>query len=101
MSGLLDRLARNTKIAESRVLAQSVHQGALRSLRTKHKVRDLGVKEAVFVVLLNTDVPAVLIEIGFLSNKGEAARLGDDQYLELLTDGITEGLAAYIAGLPH
>jgi N-acetylmuramoyl-L-alanine amidase len=99
LSGILERVARNTKIAESRVLAKSVHQGALAKLRSRHKVRDLGVKEAVFVVLLNTDVPAILMEIGFLSNKNEAQRLADDEYLELLTDGITDGLADYIAGL--
>jgi N-acetylmuramoyl-L-alanine amidase len=101
LSSLLDQLAKNTKVAESRVMAQSIHQNTLKSLRTQHKVRDLGVKEAVFVVLLNTDVPAVLIEIGFLSNKGEADRLNNDKYLELMTDGIVDGLESYIAGLPH
>jgi N-acetylmuramoyl-L-alanine amidase len=101
LGGVLDTLAKNTKVAESRVLAKSVHQGALGALRPTYKVRDLGVKEAVFVVLLNTDVPSVLIEIGFLSNKGEALRLADDEYLDLLTDGVVDGLAAYINGLPH
>jgi N-acetylmuramoyl-L-alanine amidase len=101
LSGILDQLAKNTKVAESRVMAKSIHQGALSQLRSKYKVRDLGVKEAVFVVLLNTDVPAVLIEMGFLSNQGEAKRLNDDAYLELMTDGIVDGLAAYIAGLPR
>jgi N-acetylmuramoyl-L-alanine amidase len=101
LSGLLDKLTKNTKVAESRVLAKSIHQGALSALRSKYKVRDLGVKEALFVVLLNTDVPAVLIEIGFLSNANESKRLSDDKYLDLLTDGMVDGLAAYIAGLPH
>jgi N-acetylmuramoyl-L-alanine amidase len=101
LSGILDTLAKNTKVAESRVMAQSIHQAALKSVRTKYKVRDLGVKEAVFVVLLNTEVPSALIEIGFLSNRQEAERLNDDKYLELLTDGIINGLANYIAGLPH
>jgi N-acetylmuramoyl-L-alanine amidase len=101
MNDILELIAKNTKISESRVLAKTIHSAALSSLRTKYKVRDLGVKEAVFVVLVNVKVPAILMEIGFLSNKSEAARLGEDAYLELLTDGIVAGLKNYTEGLPH
>jgi N-acetylmuramoyl-L-alanine amidase len=100
MGSILELIAKNTKVAESRVLAKSLHSKALAALRTKHKTRDLGVKEAVFVVLLNVDVPSVLVEMGFLSNPQEAARLNSEAYLELITDGLTDGLKAYIAGLP-
>jgi N-acetylmuramoyl-L-alanine amidase len=100
MGDILQKIARNTKVAESRVLAKALHSGALGSLRTRHKVRDLGLKEAAFVVLANVDVPAVLLEIGFITNKGEAALLDQDAYLELMTDGICQGLANYLAGLP-
>ncbi|MDR1035152.1 MAG: N-acetylmuramoyl-L-alanine amidase [Deltaproteobacteria bacterium] len=101
MAGILELIAKNTRVAESRVLARTVHARTLESLRTKYKVRDLGVKEAVFVVLVNVDVPAILMEIGFLSNSREAERLSQDAYLELLTDGMTEGIRAYVDGLPH
>ncbi|MDR2612325.1 MAG: N-acetylmuramoyl-L-alanine amidase [Deltaproteobacteria bacterium] len=101
MAGILDLIAKNTRVAESRVLARTVHGKALGSLRTRYKVRDLGVKEAVFLVLVNADVPAILMEIGFLTNKREAERLSQDAYLELLTDGVTDGLKAYVDGLPH
>ncbi|MDR3152832.1 MAG: N-acetylmuramoyl-L-alanine amidase [Deltaproteobacteria bacterium] len=101
MGGLLELIAKNTKVAESRVLARAVHARTLEALRAKHKVRDLGVKEAVFVVLLNANVPAILVEMGFLTNSREAERLGQDAYLELLTDGLTDGVKAYVDGLPH
>jgi N-acetylmuramoyl-L-alanine amidase len=101
MAGILELIARNTNIAESRVLARTVHARTLEAIRKKHKVRDLGVKEAVFVVLANTRVPAILIEIGFLSNAREAERLSQDAYLELLTDGMADGIKAYVDGLPH
>jgi N-acetylmuramoyl-L-alanine amidase len=101
MNNILELIAKNTKVSESRVLAKTIHSGALSSLRTKYKTRDLGVKEAVFLVLVNVKVPAILMEIGFLSNKNEAARLGEDAYLELLTDGIVNGLKNYVEGLPH
>jgi N-acetylmuramoyl-L-alanine amidase len=100
MEGLIQKIARNTKIAESRVLARAIHSGALNSLRKKHKIRDLGVKEAAFIVLANVDVPAVLVEIGFITNSEDAKRLTDDAYLELMTDGLCEGLKAYLEGLP-
>ncbi|MDR2459524.1 MAG: N-acetylmuramoyl-L-alanine amidase [Deltaproteobacteria bacterium] len=99
MEDILEQIARNTKVSESRVLAKTIHSATLKSIRTKYKVRDLGVKEAVFVVLVNVEVPAILMEIGFLTNKAEAARLSEDQYLELVTDGIVNGLESYLKGL--
>jgi N-acetylmuramoyl-L-alanine amidase len=100
MYGILELIAKNTRVAESRVLAKALHSGALASLGQKHKVRDLGVKEAVFLVLVNVNVPSALLEIGFVTNAKEAQRLNQKEYLELLTDGLVSGLKAYIDGLP-
>jgi N-acetylmuramoyl-L-alanine amidase len=99
MEDLVQKIAKNTKVAESRVLAKAIHSGALASVRKQHKARDLGVKEAAFIVLANVDVPAVLLEIGFITNKAESQRLSQDAYLELLTDGICLGLKNYLDGL--
>jgi N-acetylmuramoyl-L-alanine amidase len=99
MGNLVDQIAKNTKVAESRVLAKALHAGALASLRSQFKIRDLGVKEAAFIVLANVDVPAVLLEIGFITNKKEAQLLSQDAYLELLTDGLCQGLKNYLDGL--
>jgi N-acetylmuramoyl-L-alanine amidase len=100
LGDLVQKIANNTKVAESRVLAKSLHSGALASLRSQFKIRDLGVKEAAFIVLANVNVPAVLLEIGFVTNKKEAELLSQDSYLELLTDGICQGLKNYLDGLP-
>jgi N-acetylmuramoyl-L-alanine amidase len=99
MGDLVGKIAKNTKIAESRVLAKSLHAGALASLRSQFKIRDLGVKEGAFIVLANVDVPAILLEIGFITNKKEAALLAQDAYLELLTDGLCQGFKNYLDGL--
>jgi N-acetylmuramoyl-L-alanine amidase len=101
MVQILDVIAKNTKISESLVLAKSVHGSVLESVRKKYKVRDLGVKEAVFLVLVNVNVPAILLEIGFLTNEAEAKRINEELYIDLLTDGIVTGLKAYIDGLAH
>jgi N-acetylmuramoyl-L-alanine amidase len=99
MGDLIQKIAKNTKVAESRVLAKSLHSGALASIRNQYKIRDLGVKEAAFIVLANVDVPAVLLEIGFVTNKTDAERLALDSYLELMTDGLCQGMKNYLDGL--
>jgi N-acetylmuramoyl-L-alanine amidase len=99
INDLLQIIAKNTKVAESRILAKAIHSGALSSLRTKYKVRDLGVKEAAFVVLAGLDVPSVLVEIGFITNKNEAERLNQSEYQKLLTEGLYKGIKAYLEGL--
>ena len=98
LQDLLQIIAKNTKIAESRALAQAVHKSAVRQLNKKYKVRDLGVKEAPFYVLVGTDIPSILVEIGFLTNEKEAARLQEDAYLDQIADGLVSGLESYVKG---
>ncbi len=99
LDSLLNTIAKNTKIAESRAMAQLLHKTTLRTLRSKHQVRDLGVKEAPFYVLVGTEIPSILVEIGFLTNKKESELLTDDAYLELIAEGLTNGLTSYINSL--
>jgi N-acetylmuramoyl-L-alanine amidase len=94
---ILHIIARNTKIADSRALAQTLHKSALNTLNKKYKVRDLGVKEAPFYVLVGTEVPAILVEAGFVTNPDDAALLGDESYLDLVADGLYQGLKSYVA----
>lgn len=96
LQDLLQIIAKNTKIAESRALAQALHKSALTSLNKKYKVRDLGVKEAPFYVLVGTDVPSVLIEIGFLTNQADADRLAQEAYLDQIVEGLVRGLQLYV-----
>ena len=50
-------------------------------------------------LLKHSEVPATLVEIGFLSNAEEAAKLGDEAYQEQVAYAIYEGVSAYIDGL--
>jgi N-acetylmuramoyl-L-alanine amidase len=97
---LVLKIATNTRVAESRVLAKAVHAGAMASIRKSRKTRDLGVKEAAFLVLANVEVPAILIEMGFITNAAEAKLLTTSAYQDRITDGIVDGLKAYLEGLP-
>jgi N-acetylmuramoyl-L-alanine amidase len=56
---------------------------------------DNGVSPADFYVLVHNDVPAALIEMGYLSNPTEALCLVDNDYQDLIADGILKGIISY------
>ena len=58
---------------------------------------DRGVKTARFYVLRNTDMPAVLVELGFVTGRYDAPRLADPEYQEILAQAVARGILAYIA----
>ena len=60
-----------------------------------YTVRDSGVKSAPFHVLIGAQMPAVLVELGYCSNREEATRLQDAKYRESLAEGLAEGIMAY------
>ena len=55
-----------------------------------------GIKAEEWFVVKNSNMPAVLVEVGFLSNQKEAALLVDNAYLQKLSLGIYNGLAAFV-----
>jgi N-acetylmuramoyl-L-alanine amidase len=63
------------------------------------RVRDLGVKQAPFYVLIGAEMPAILVETGFITNPTERKRLLSNKYLEALADGIVAGMEGYIKGI--
>jgi len=95
---ILETLAKNTRVAESGALAQAMHKAAVTALAKDYGVRDLGVKEAPFLVLAGTESPALLLEIGFITNEKEAGRLNTEAYQDRLAEGLANGLASYLKG---
>jgi N-acetylmuramoyl-L-alanine amidase len=94
---LLQKLLLTTKINESAALARQVQRNIIAKLRAKgDKVRDLGVKQAPFHVLLGAEMPSVLIETAFISNAKDECRLNDRQFQQNLVKGITAGIEAYL-----
>ncbi len=59
-------------------------------------IRDRGVKTDRFQVLLESKMPAILIECGFLSNEKESKNLQSKAYQEKLAEGITQGILTYL-----
>jgi N-acetylmuramoyl-L-alanine amidase len=56
---------------------------------------DRGVKQAPFYVLAGARMPAVLLEVGFISHAEEAARLRDPAYQERIAEAVAEGVRAF------
>jgi len=77
--------------AESIELSRSL----CRSLDSNLGVRILGIKGAGFQVLKEAHMPAVLIEVGFLSNYNEERKLKNSFYRQEIADGIVEGIRNY------
>ncbi len=90
----LDVLNRE-KIIQANKMALDVQQGMLKSLRKRYRVVDGGVREAPFWVLVGAQMPAILIEVGYITNPAESERLFNFQYQSLLAKGIADGINNY------
>lgn len=55
-----------------------------------------GVKQGNFHVIRETDMPAVLVEGGFITNRDERAKLRDKTYLDKVALGVAEGIDKYL-----
>ena len=84
-------LAQSEFQTESSRLAEIVHDSMTRSLRIGNR----GVKQAGFYVLGGAAMPAVLIEVGFVTNPKEERRLRDTRYRDEVARAIVTGLAEY------
>jgi N-acetylmuramoyl-L-alanine amidase len=77
--------------SKNMLLAFQVQKNLLKNLNTE----DRGVRRARFAVLRTADMPAILIEGGFMSNKAEAKKIYDAGYRRQMAQAITEGVLAY------
>jgi len=89
------------RIIESNKLAIDIQKGMLSSLKTRYRnVKDNGVRPAPFWVLVGTQMPAILIEAGYLTNPLESARLFTPAYQKQLAKGIAQGIENYFRKNP-
>jgi len=84
-------LAQSHHLAESQRFATLVQQ----ELNTTLGLPDRGVRQAPFRVLVGTNMPAVLVELGFISNAEEAARLEDPIYLDELASSLMRAIVRF------
>ena len=87
------------KIILSNKAAIDIQSGMLKNIKKKYSVEDGGVREAPFWVLVGATMPAVLIELGYISNPEECEKLFNPQYQKLLVEGISHGIDKYFNNL--
>lgn len=89
-------IALNNKIDESRDFAATVQRSMIQRLKARNKlVKDRGVKQAPFVVLIGAEMPSVLAEISFLTNKPEARLLKTPVYRQQIAEALFDGVLRY------
>ena len=89
-------IALNNKIDESRDFADMVQKSMVRRLATRNKlVRDLGVKQAPFVVLIGAGMPSVLAEISFITNKQDGSLLKTGAYRQQIAESLFDAVVRY------
>jgi len=99
---IIQKITAHDKAQESRDFAKDI-QASLHAFSVKNfpGEDDRGVKQAPFVVLVGTTMPAVLTEIGFVTNAKEEALLKKPEYRQKLADAIFRGVARYAETLSH
>src|SRR5262245_2836146 len=93
-------IARNNKMDESREFAMLLQHSMIDRLKTSNKtLRDLGVKQAPFVVLIGATMPAVLAEISFVTNPQEARLVKGNQYRQRIAEALFNAIRKYQTSL--
>jgi len=93
---IVKAIALNNKIDESRDFASRVQGAMMERLKRGNKtVKDLGVKQAPFMVLIGATMPSILAEISFLTNPQEAALLREMAYRQQIAEALFTGIMRY------
>ena len=100
LSDLVKKIALHDKIDESREFASDVEKYLYNGLDEGNPgLKDRGVKQAPFVVLIGANMPSILAEISFLTNPDDARQLRDPNYRQRIAESLYRGAARYISGL--
>jgi N-acetylmuramoyl-L-alanine amidase len=90
---MLTELQSTANLQESRTLATSINRSMAATLSTP----DLGVKQGPFQVLVGATMPAVLVEVGYLSNRAEERQLRSSSYQAKIADALADAVVDYLA----
>jgi N-acetylmuramoyl-L-alanine amidase len=96
---LIKKITRDEKIAESKQLAVDIQSALSQKLQVANRETNRGVKQAPFVVLIGTNMPAVLSEISFVNNASDENLLLESGQRQRVAEGLYRGMAAYLARL--
>ncbi len=97
LQGILSDIMKNSKIDESSRLARQVQEAVIDGFEgEKYQMKSMGVKQAPFYVLIGAEMPAILIEMAFISNKTDAMQMKKGRYQEMMAAELVQGIQKYI-----
>lgn len=100
LQDLIQKIARNEKIEESKELAADIQDSLTHRLQlVSQNERDRGVKRAPFIVLIGANMPSVLSEISFVSNPADERLLRKGDQRQRIADGLYRGISSYLESL--
>lgn len=102
LQDIVKKIASKDKRDESRDFAVKMQGSLFKAQRaTGTAKKNRGVKSAPFIVLVGAEMPSILVEIGFLSNKREENSLKSSDYRQSVAKAVFDGLSTYLSSLSH
>jgi N-acetylmuramoyl-L-alanine amidase len=96
LPAIVKAIALNNKIAESKEFATLLQTQLVKRMKTQSAAtRDHGVKQAPFVVLIGAQMPSVLTEIAFVTNRPEAGLLKQNPYRQNIAQALKDAVVRY------
>ncbi len=100
LQDLIQKIARNEKIEESKELATDIQDALSHRLQlVSSEEHNRGVKRAPFIVLIGANMPSVLAEISFVSNPTDERMLKKPEQRQRIANGLYRGIATYLDSL--
>jgi N-acetylmuramoyl-L-alanine amidase len=89
-------MTQNMKLEDSITLAHHLQHSLVDRMSTRlADVKDLGVKKALFYVLVGARMPSVLVEMFFITNKTEGSAMSQESYQNAVVDALYDGILKY------
>jgi len=93
---ILSDMIQNLKLEDSITLANRLQASVVSQVARRYgEVKDLGVKKALFYVLVGARMPSVLVEMFFVTHKSEGRALAKEAYQDAIADALFEGIKKY------
>lgn len=100
LEDILSDLMKNAKQDESSRLAGYVQKAIIKKLSPRYGgVKNKGVKQAPFYVLIGAEMPCILVEVAFITNPRECRRLNTAGYQDDIADAIATGIQHYVENI--
>jgi N-acetylmuramoyl-L-alanine amidase len=95
---LVRSIAADAMVETSRDAAKTVHDSVITELKSQDvKVHDRGVRQGMFYVLLDAQVPSVLLESFFLTHPKDRAFISEPENREKVAQGVAKGVLRFLA----